>query len=35
LSASTFARQRGWLGSLCQRFRALDRPAVISPTLLY
>jgi hypothetical protein len=35
LSASTFARQRGWLGSLCQRFRALERPAVISPTLLY
>jgi hypothetical protein len=35
LSASTFARQRGWLGSLCRSFRELDRPAVISPTLLY
>jgi O-antigen biosynthesis protein len=35
LSAATFARQRGWLGELCRRFRELGRPALISPTLLY
>jgi hypothetical protein len=32
LSASTFARQRGWLGSLCRSFRELDRPATESST---
>jgi hypothetical protein len=35
LSAATFRRQRGWLERLCRCFGSLDRPALISPTLLY
>ena len=35
LSASTFARERGWLTQLCRVFDDLGRAALVSPTLLY
>lgn len=35
LSASTFARERGWLTRLCRAFDDLGRDVLVSPTLLY